>query len=67
MEYILIAAGVVAVGSGFVGMTSYNRLMAMDSRCDKASADIDVQLKHRTGNNKRNQQSATKCDDSANG
>jgi LemA protein len=47
MEYILIAAGVVAVGSGFVGMTSYNRLMAMDSRCDKASADIDVQLKHR--------------------
>lgn len=47
MEYILIAAGVAVVGAGFVSMTSYNRLMAMDSRCEKANADIDVQLKHR--------------------
>lgn len=48
MEYILIAAGIfIVAGGGFVSMTSYNRLMAMDSRCDKANADIDVQLKHR--------------------
>ena len=26
---------------------TYNRLMALDSRCDTAFADIDVQLKHR--------------------
>ena len=26
---------------------TYNRLMALDLRCDTAFADIDVQLKHR--------------------
>jgi LemA protein len=47
MDYILIAAGVAVIAAGVLCVTSYNRLMAMDSRCDKASADIDVQLKHR--------------------
>jgi LemA protein len=47
MEYMLIAAGIAVVGVGFAAMTSYNRLWALDSRCDKANADIDVQLKHR--------------------
>jgi LemA protein len=47
MDYSTILLGVGVVGAGFVCMTTYNRLMALDSRCDKASADIDVQLKHR--------------------
>ncbi len=29
------------------GLGTYNRLMALDARCDTAFADIDVQLKHR--------------------
>jgi LemA protein len=47
MEWLLIAPILAILGIGFLCFTSYNRLMSMDSRCDKASADIDVQLKHR--------------------
>jgi LemA protein len=48
MEWMIALAPVAALGgAGFVGMTAFNRLMALDSRCDKANADIDVQLRHR--------------------
>jgi LemA protein len=47
MDYTLLIVGAGVLGAGFVSMTSYNRLMALDSRCDKANADVDVQLKHR--------------------
>ena len=30
-----------------VGWLSYNRLMALDEQCNRAQADVDVQLKHR--------------------
>ena len=48
MEWVLLS-GVVTLGFGAVGLgvMSFNRMQALDSRCDKASADIDVQLKHR--------------------
>jgi LemA protein len=47
METIsIVIAGVVAVVSWLVWST-YNRLMALDERCDTAFADVDVQLKHR--------------------
>lgn len=47
MDFITLGSlGVVAaLGAGFY--TSYNRLMALDERCNTAFADIDVQLKHR--------------------
>jgi LemA protein len=35
------------IGGGFVVWRAYNRLAALDSRCDRAFADIDVQLKAR--------------------
>lgn len=41
------------LGIGGIGLAvllawgSYNRLMALDERCNRAFADIDVQLKHR--------------------
>ena len=31
----------------FVGLTTHNRLVALDQRCDTAFADIDAHLKHR--------------------
>jgi len=36
-------------GAGLVVWQAFNRLAALDSRCDRAFADIDVQLKHRHG------------------
>lgn len=39
---LVLLAWLVARGAGV-----YNRLMALDARCDTAFADIDVQLKHR--------------------
>lgn len=47
MEWILGSLLAVALAGAAVLMISYNRVMALDSRCDKAGADIDVQLKHR--------------------
>ncbi len=41
-----ILGGVSAAAIGLV-IVSNNRLQALNSRCDKAAADIDVQLKHR--------------------
>jgi LemA protein len=43
---LLIMGGSAAVAVGLV-WTTYNRLMALDERCDTAFADVDVQLKHR--------------------
>jgi LemA protein len=37
-----LAAWIAAKGAG-----TYNRMMALDARCNTAFADIDVQLKHR--------------------
>ena len=48
MEWFLLSGvGVAALGAGALAVMSFNRMQALDSRCDKASADIDVQLKHR--------------------
>lgn len=48
MEWVLISGvSILGVAAAFVGISSFNRMQALDSRCDKAAADIDVQLKHR--------------------
>lgn len=36
-----------AVAVVLMGIGTYNKLMALQSRCDTAFADIDVHLKHR--------------------
>jgi LemA protein len=47
METMFLAT-VGLIGLAVVlGWSTYNRLMALDERCNSASADIDVQLKHR--------------------
>lgn len=38
---------VVIILLGALGWATYNRLMALDERCNTAFADIDVHLKHR--------------------
>ena len=44
----LVLFGSAAIGlASWVGIRSHNRLIALDTRCDTAFADIDVQLKHR--------------------
>jgi LemA protein len=43
---LIIPVGAVAA-AGLLAWTSYNRLMALDERCNTAFADVDVQLKHR--------------------
>ena len=47
LEYILI--GTVGLGAyvAWSGMSSYNRLMALDERCTTSFADVDALLKHR--------------------
>lgn len=42
----LTVAGLVAV-IVYAAFSTYNRLVALDQRCDTAFADIDVHLKHR--------------------
>ena len=42
----IVPCGAVAL-AGILAWLTYNRLMALDERCNTASADIDVQLKHR--------------------
>lgn len=46
---LLILLAPVALGAVVLARfaSTYNRLMALDSRCNTAFADIDVQLKHR--------------------
>jgi LemA protein len=43
---LAVLGGVSALAIGLV-IASNNRLQALNSRCDRAGADIDVQLKHR--------------------
>ncbi|MEM9278761.1 MAG: LemA family protein [Pseudomonadota bacterium] len=50
MEYLFFGALAVLVIFGFVFYVlyaNYNRVMALDERCNTAYADIDVLLKHR--------------------
>ncbi len=42
-----LAAGAVVVLGGWMAVASYNRLMALDERCNTAFADVDVHLRHR--------------------
>jgi LemA protein len=47
MEIFLLSVGGVVVLVGAVAWSTYNRLMALDERCNTAFADVDVLLKHR--------------------
>jgi LemA protein len=52
MLAIVLCAAVVAVAlllavPAYVGLTTHNRLVALDQRCETAFADVDVHLKHR--------------------
>jgi LemA protein len=47
MDLILMLGAGAVVLSGAVAWSTYNRLMALDERCNTAFADVDVQLKHR--------------------
>ncbi|MBA3517074.1 MAG: LemA family protein [Rhizobiales bacterium] len=44
---VLVGAVALVALVGVIGLLTYNRLMALDQRCDTAFADVDVQLKHR--------------------
>lgn len=46
MNILWLACGLLAL-VGLLAWRTYNRLMALDERCNTAFADIDVQLKHR--------------------
>ena len=46
IELLWLSAGGLVLAGG-VAFRTYNRLMALDQRCDTAFADIDVQLKRR--------------------
>lgn len=43
---LMVVAGIVGM-AGWLVWSTFNRLMALDERCDTAFADVDVQLKHR--------------------
>ena len=47
MDMIWLMGGGSLALAVTMGWSSYNRLVALDERCDTAFADIDVQLKHR--------------------
>lgn len=47
MDILTIGSIGAAVVIGAAGYSSYNRLVALDERCNTAFADIDAQLKHR--------------------
>ena len=47
MDFFVYAAGGGAVLAGAVAWSSYNRLVALDERCNTAFADVDVHMKHR--------------------
>ena len=47
MELFLLAIGGGVAAAGGLVWSTYNRLMALDERCETAFADVDVQLKHR--------------------
>ena len=47
MDFFVCAAGGGAFLAGAVAWSSYNRLVALDERCNTAFADVDVHMKHR--------------------
>lgn len=47
MDFFVYAAGGAAALAGAVAWATYNRLVALDERCNTAFADVDVHLKHR--------------------
>jgi LemA protein len=47
MEWIIGVPVVGVAATAFVAVSQYNRLVALNQRCETALADIDVQLKHR--------------------
>lgn len=47
MDVFFYAVGGGAVLAGALAWSSYNRLVALDERCNTAFADVDVHLKHR--------------------
>ncbi len=47
MDWTLVLLASPFVIVGLMAWRSFNRLQALDSRCDKANADVDVQLRHR--------------------
>jgi LemA protein len=47
LTVLVLVAGMIVLFPLLVSYNTYNRIMALDSRCDTAFADIDVHLKHR--------------------
>ena len=47
MEYLMYAMGGGLLLAVALAVSSYNRLQALDERCNTAFADVDVHLKHR--------------------
>lgn len=47
MDYLIYAAGGGLFLAGIAAISSYNRLQALDERCNTAFADVDVHMKHR--------------------
>src|SRR4051812_6544608 len=47
LGFVALAVLIVTVLPVWLTMSGYNRIMALDTRCDTAFADIDVLLKHR--------------------
>jgi LemA protein len=47
VTFMLVLAAAIVVVPLAVVWSSYNRLMALDARCETAEADVDVHLKHR--------------------
>ena len=47
MDIFLLSVGGMVVLAGALAWSTYNRLMALDERCNTAFADVDVLLKHR--------------------
>lgn len=47
MDLVLLMGGGGIALAATMAWSSYNRLVALDERCNTAFADIDVQLKHR--------------------
>lgn len=47
MDWILVILCGTATVVAWLSWSTYNRLIALDERCNSAFADVDVQLKHR--------------------
>jgi LemA protein len=47
LAVLILVAGMIILFPLLVAYNTYNKIMALDTRCDTAFADIDVHLKHR--------------------